>query len=307
MLHHRKFIVGTRSSSLAIAQTEGIIDLIRKIHLDVDIEIITIETNGDINPQTPLADFGASIFAKEIEDALLRSEIDIAVHSLKDLLTILPPGLILGAVSERGDPRDVLINKFDCTIEKLPPETIIGTSSPRRKAFLKNLRPDLNVVPIRGNIDSRLRKISGDYYEGVILAAAGLNRLGLQDSINQYLNPKKFIPAVGQGALGIEIRSDDHEAQELVDKINHPATRIAVTAERMFLAKLGGGCTIPIGAYGHVEGNNLYLIAMAGTEDGSHIFKVELNTDIISAEEAGIELAQKLLASGAKEILENFN
>ena len=307
MVHHRKFLVGTRSSSLAIAQTKGIIELIRKIHPDVDVEIITIETNGDINPQKPLADFGASIFAKEIEDALLKSEIDIAIHSLKDLLTILPSGLILGAISKREDPRDALITQFDYTIEKLPSEAVIGTSSPRRSALLKNLRPDLNVVPIRGNIDTRLRKISEDYYDGVVLAAAGLSRLGLQDSINQYLNPEKFIPAVGQGALGIEIRSDDNEAFELVKQINHPPTQIAVTAERMFLAELGGGCTIPIAAYGHVDGNNLYLIAMAGTEDGSSIFKVKLNTNIASPEEAGVELAQKLLISGAKKILPNFN
>ncbi len=307
MVHRRKFLVGTRASSLAITQTKGIIDLIQKIHLDVDIDIIHIETNGDMNPQKPLADFGTSIFVKEIEDALLRSEIDIAVHSLKDLLTTLPQGLILGAISKREDPRDALITQYDYTIENLPFEAVIGTSSPRRSALLKNLRPDLNIVPIRGNIDTRLRKLSEEYYDGIILAAAGLRRLGLTDSINQYLNPEKFVPAVGQGALGIEIRSDDHETLELIEKINDPPTHIAVTAERMFLSKVGEGCAIPIAAYGHIEDNNLYLIAMAGTEDGSNIFKVKLSTNISSPEEAGIKLAQKLLKSGAKEILPNFN
>ena len=299
----RNFIIGTRSSALAIRQTEEVVALLRTLD-DAHFTIATITTTGDRQAEAPLLGIGRNVFAKEIEEALIRTEIDVAVHSLKDLLTELPPGLALGAIGRRQDPRDVLVDRWRLPLGELSSGTRIGTSSPRRGAFLRALRPDLRVVPIRGNVDTRLRKAYGEDYDGVILAAAGVIRMGRQEEVAQYLPVEDFVPAVGQGALAVQIRSDDAVAREVVSKADHAPTRIAVTAERAFLSALGGGCAVPVAAYGVARGEELHLVAMAGTEDGKEMFKVALDTDVSSPERAGSRLAERLLASGARDILE---
>ena len=299
----RNFIIGTRSSALAIRQTEEVVALLRTLD-DAHFTIATITTTGDRQTEAPLLGIGRNVFAKEIEEALIRTEIDVAVHSLKDLLTELPPGLALGAIGRRQDPRDVLVDRWRLPLGELSSGTRIGTSSPRRGAFLRALRPDLRVVPIRGNVDTRLRKAYGEDYDGVILAAAGVIRMGRQEEVAQYLPVEDFVPAVGQGALAVQIRSDDAVAREVVSKADHAPTRIAVTAERAFLSALGGGCAVPVAAYGVARGEELHLVAMAGTEDGKEMFKVALDTDVSSPERAGSRLAERLLASGARDILE---
>ncbi len=254
--------------------------------------------------EAPLLSIGTGVFVKEIEDTLLRGDIDMAVHSLKDLLTELPLGLALGAIGKRQDPRDILVNRWALPLKELPPSSRIGTSSPRRVALLKAARQDLMVLPIRGNIDTRIRKASGDDYDGVVLAAAGMIRMDRQNEIAQYMPSEEFVPAVGQGALAIEIREDDRDILGVVSKVDHWPTRVAVTAERAFLAALGGGCAVPVAAYGNVYGQELRLVAMAGTEDGRQVFRAELNADTSSPEKGGERLAQKLLNAGALEIVE---
>lgn len=299
----KEIIVGTRSSSLAVRQTEEILARLRSLNPGTTFVVTTIKTGGDKDKVTPLVGLGLGIFVKEIEDALLRGDIDMAVHSLKDLPSELTPGLILGAIGERQDPRDVLVDRWNLPVEKLPPGARIGTSSPRRTAQLNAVRHDLTLLSIRGNVDTRLRKTQGDDYDGVILAAAGILRLGRGEEIVQYLSPDVFVPAVGQGALAVEVRSEDKETLDMVSKVDHGPTRIAVTAERSFLVALGGGCAVPVAAYGQVDGRKLRLVAMAGTEDGRHIFRTNLLADVSHPEDAGKKLAQKLMDAGAHEIL----
>ena len=301
----KEIIVGTRSSSLAVRQTEEILVQLRSLNPGVTFVVTTIKTGGDKDKVTPLVGLGLGlgIFVKEIEDALLRGDIDMAVHSLKDLPSELTPGLTLGAIGERQDPRDVLVDRWNLPVEKLPPGARIGTSSPRRTAQLNAVRRDLTLLSIRGNVDTRLRKIQGDDYDGVVLAAAGILRLGRGEEIVQYLSPEVFVPAVGQGALAVEVRCEDKETLDMVSKADHGPTRITVTAERSFLVALGGGCAVPVAAYGQIHEGKLRLVAMAGTEDGQHIFRTNLVADVSYPEDAGRKLAQKLMDAGAREIL----
>ena len=299
----KEIIVGTRSSSLALRQTEEILVQLRSLNPGTIFVVRTIKTGGDKDKVTPLVGLGLGIFVKEIEDALLRGDIDMAVHSLKDLPSEFPDGLSLGAVGERQDPRDVLVDRWDMPVEKLPSGARIGTSSPRRTAQLNGVRQALPLLSIRGNVDTRLLKARGDDYDGVVLAAAGILRLGRSEEIAQYLSPEVFVPAVGQGALAVEVRSDDKTTLDIVSKADHGPTRIVVTAERAFLVALGGGCAVPVAAYGRIHEGKLRLVAMAGTEDGRQIFRVNLMVDVSQPEEAGRKLAQKLMDAGAHEIL----
>ncbi len=299
----KKITVGTRASALALKQTNAIIESLRLSNPGVEFVVNTIKTKGDKSQDAALLTIGKGVFVKEIEDSLLSGEIDMAVHSLKDLLTVIPSGLALGAISEREDARDVLINRWRLSLKDMPSGARIGTSSPRRAAFLKALRPDLIVLPMRGNVDTRLKKAASEEYDGTILAAAGVIRMGRQEEVTQYLPTEDFVPAVGQGALAVEIREDDKGTLAVVSKVNHQPTSTAVTAERSFLAALGGGCAVPVAAYGKLEKNRLRLVAAAASEDGKRIFRVSLDAGVTNPQKAGEKLARALLDSGASEIL----
>ena len=271
--------VGTRGSRLALIQTELTLDKLRPAHPDVDFEVVTVTTQGDANQTAPLAGMGLGVFVKEIERRLEIGEIDMAVHSLKDMPTVLPDGMAIGAVLERADPRDVLVSHLGKTLADFPAGGRIGTSSPRRLAQISERRPDLEIVPIRGNVDTRLRKAAGEECDGTIVAAAGLVRMGLADVITEYLSPEEFVPPPGQGAMTVEIRADDLRMTELVSAADHGATAAAVAAERSFLEALGGGCQVPVGAYAETDAsdaNMLLLTVFMATPEGSVAYRASV-------------------------------
>lgn len=266
--------VGTRGSRLALIQTELTLAVLRKAHPDVQFEIVTVTTQGDANQSAPLAGMGLGVFVKEIERRLEIGEIDLAVHSLKDMPTVLPPGMALGAVLERADPRDALVSHLGTTLDEFPAGAKIGTSSPRRQAQIAERRPDLEIVPIRGNVDTRLRKAAGDECDGTVIAVAGLDRMGMSHVITEYLSPEEFVPPPGQGAMAVEIRADDERTAELVASADHAPTAAAVTAERSFLEALGGGCQVPVGAYAEFESqDSLRLTVFMAAPDGSASYR----------------------------------
>ena len=271
--------VGTRGSRLALIQTELTLEKLRPAHPDVDFEVVTVTTQGDANQTAPLAGMGLGVFVKEIERRLETGEIDMAVHSLKDMPTVLPDGMAIGAVLERADPRDVLVSHLGKTLHDFPTSGRIGTSSPRRHAQIAERRPDLEIVPIRGNVDTRLRKAAGEECDGTIVAAAGLLRMDLAHVITEYLSPEEFVPPPGQGAMAVEIRADDKRMTQLVSAADHDATAAAVAAERSFLEALGGGCQVPVGAYAEADqddGNTLRLTVFMAAPDGSAAYRVSV-------------------------------
>ena len=276
MAQKRVIKVGSRGSGLALRQTEEVLGQLRPLHPDVDFQVVTVRTQGDANPNAPLAGMGLGIFVKEIERQLLEGQLDMAVHSLKDMPTKLPDGLAIGATLRRHDPRDVLVNRWNCRLAELPQGARIGTSSPRRQALLASLCPQATVLPIRGNVDTRLSKTQGEEYDGAILAAAGLARLGLSEHIAEYLSAQRFVPPPGQGVLAVEVRADDNTLLDLLRPAEHPGTRFAVTAERAFLEKLGGGCQLPVGAYGRVQGESLFLTVFLSSPDGKKAFRAKV-------------------------------
>lgn len=261
--------IGTRRSLLAKSQTNWVIGELSRLHPQLKIEIVEVVTTGDKILDSALSKVpGKGVFVKEIEDKLLSGEIDLAVHSMKDLPTEFPDGLKIGATPERVDPRDVFVSRFGRNLEEMPEGAKIGTSSLRRQAQLLHFRPDFEIVDIRGNIDTRLRKAESETYDGIILAAAGLTRLGWVDRIQQHLGCDIMIPAVGQGALGLEIRSNDERTQMLISPLNHLATELCVQAERAFLAGMGGGCQTPMGAFCRERDGDIVFQAFAANEDG---------------------------------------
>ncbi len=265
-----KVKIGTRGSSLALWQTRLIEMQLRRLYPDLIIEIEIIKTKGDKILDQALSKIeGKGLFTKEIEDKLLDSSIDMAVHSLKDMPTELPEGLALSAITKREDPADALLSKNNLDISELPEGSIILTSSLRRKSQLLSLRPDLQIADIRGNIETRIMKYRQSNAQGMILATAGLKRLELDSVISHRLTPELFIPACGQGALAIETREGDSEIIELLSPLNDRETEIAITAERTFLAAMGGGCQVPMGAYCKVENDKLQIYAFSGEMDGS--------------------------------------
>lgn len=291
--------IGTRGSPLALWQANwaraALLDRYR--HLTVDIEVI--QTRGDRLAEVPLAQIGGKeVWTKEIETALLNGRIDLAVHSLKDLPTRLPDGLVLGAVSVREDVRDALVGRL---FEALPEGARIGTSSLRRQAQLLHLRPDLQIEAIRGNVETRLKKFETEGYDAVVLAAAGLNRLGLEGCVAEFLDADRCLPAPGQGALGIEIRAGDGRMAEYVLALNHVPTLQAVTAERAMLAALGGGCRVPIGGLAQDKNGALVLAGMVAMPDGSRLLRECATGD--DAEDLGRRVAQALLSRGAGDML----
>ena len=270
------------------------------------IETVVIKTKGDVLQDVPLAKVGGKgLFVKEIEDALLRDEIDIAIHSMKDVPIELPEGLEIGVMSEREDPRDVLISKDKGRLEDMPTGARIGTGSLRRGFQLLHFFPDIKLVSIRGNLDTRIRKIQKDGLDGIIVAAAGLKRMGWADRITQVIPMEIMLPAVGQGVLGIELRKDDETVLHTVSFLNHPRTSVEVSAERAFLKRLGGGCQLPVAAYGVKNGSELTLRGLLGSLDGRELIKDEVIGSSDDAEVLGTSLAERILSRGGQAILDN--
>ena len=268
---------GTRGSILAIHQTEEVLAQLGQKFPELDFQVTPVRTQGDINATASLTGMGLGVFVNEIERMLLDGELDMAVHSLKDMPTKLPDGLLIGAMTGRQDPRDVLVNRWHCTLADLPEGARIGTSSPRRRALLNSLCPQATVLPIRGNVETRLNKAKSDDYDGAVLAAAGLIRLGLTEHIDDYLSPQRFVPPPGQGVLAVEVRADDQRMIDMLRSVDDTTTRLAATAERAFLEKLGGGCQIPVGAYARAEGEILFLTVFLSSPDGQKAFRAKID------------------------------
>ena len=299
----RRIIVGTRGSKLALIQAESVLTKIRELAPRFEVAISKITTKGDRSIHVQLDHMeGIGVFVKELEEALLSGRIDLAVHSLKDMPTQIPQGLCLTAVTERLDPRDVLISRGE-KLAELTAGSRIGTGSLRRSVQLSACLPDLEACGIRGNVDTRLRKVAEGEFAGVILAAAAMRRLGWEEKISEYLPLEHFLPAVGQGALAVEARSDAQELTELVAPLNHVPTCQGVTAERAFLEALGGGCRAPIAALGTVKDGALKLEGMVAGVRTRRIIRTSVEDSALSPEELGVRLAQKLLAMGADEFI----
>lgn len=297
--------VGTRASALARLQTDIVLEQLRPLHPDLDFQTVTITTHGDANATAPLAGMGLGVFVKEIEQQLLSGQLDMAVHSLKDMPTLLPEGLVLASLLPREDPRDVLVNVYGLPLERLPEGARIGTSSPRRQSQLLNRRPDLEIVPIRGNVETRLRKAGGEECEGAALAAAGLLRLGLGDRITEYLSPQRFVPPPGQGILAVETRAGDDRMVGILKTIDHAATRYAATAERAFLERLGGGCQVPVGAYAQSDGDLMNLTVFLGRPDGSQAFQAKVRGLTRSPHQLAADAHLALVERGGGRLLED--
>lgn len=300
-------ILGSRASPLALRQAEMVKDRLIQMHPGITLVIHRITTTGDRIRDAPLAQMGGKgLFVKEIEEALLSGEIDLAVHSLKDMPAELPPGVTIAAVTEREDPRDALIIREGTgTLLTLPSGARVGTSSLRRMVQLKALRPDLEVLPLRGNVDTRLRKLDGGQYDAIVLAAAGLRRLGLAHRITEWISPDLVLPAIGQGALAVETRADDRDTLALVGGVNHAPTEAAVTAERAFLRRFGGSCQIPLAAHAEILGNELRLRGLIASLDGRRVLKDQVAGSVFDAEDLGRQLAQRLIDAGALDLLES--
>lgn len=298
-----RIVVGSRGSRLALIQAESVMAQIAELHPELELGISQIVTGGDHSRHVRLDRMeGVGVFVKELEEALLEGRVDLAVHSLKDVPTQIPEGLCLRAVTERLDPRDVLVSRKG-RLDELASGSKIGTGSLRRAVQLKSYRPDLEALSIRGNVDTRLRKVAEGDFDGVILAAAALKRLGGEDRITEYLPLAHFLPAVGQGALVIETRLGDEEVAALVSPLNHLPTAQSVTAERAFLCALGGGCRAPIAALGTVNGAELKLEGMVARLSDNQILHATEEGSRQSPEELGMRLAQKLLKMGAAEFM----
>lgn len=294
--------IATRGSALAIAQTDIAAALLRAIDADLEVETIEVRTEGDADRTTPLSVLGGrGVFVRAVEEALLEGRADIAVHSLKDVPTQLPDGLVLAAYLERGDPRDVLVASEGRRLRDLPAGATVGTSSNRRAALLRAMRPDLQVKEIRGNVDTRLRLVNEGGYDGALLAAAGLERLGRLEAATQLFDAMEFLPAPGQGAIAIECRADDAATLALLAQIDHAPTRAAAEAERGFLGALGTGCSLPVGAFAQVDGDLVALRAMiANAETGEPLFG-DATGSMSDAARVGADLGTRMfaLANGA--------
>lgn len=300
----RTITVGSRKSKLALVQSNWVIDELKKAEAPFQFDLKKITTKGDRILDVTLSKIGGKgLFVKEIEGAMLDGEIDMAVHSMKDMPSEVPAGLTIGCMPRRVDPRDVLISKRYHSFSELPEGAIVGTSSLRRAAQLRALRPDLVIEPVRGNIDTRLKKLEEENFDAIILAAAGLARMGWsEDVVTEFLHPDLCLPAVGQGALAIECRTDDDDLRKALDEINDEETFRTVSAERAFLHKLEGGCQTPIAAYAELNEDRLTLTGLVASPDGKIIFKeTKTGTDPVRL---GEDLATQLLQQGAKRVLD---
>jgi hydroxymethylbilane synthase len=297
-------VIGARGSRLAVWQAEWVQARLNELAPELTVSLQRIKTSGDKILDVPLAATGGKgLFVKEIEEALLRKEIDLAVHSMKDVPTILPDGLSILCVPAREDPRDVLVSRDSCSLDQLPKGSRIGTSSLRRQAQLLHYRPDLHIELLRGNLDTRLRKLHNGEYDAIVLAAAGLMRMGWSNKVTEYLPPEVSLPAIGQGALGLEGRRNDRFVQTLVDKLEHRPTRTAVMAERALLKRLEGGCQVPIAAHATVKGDTLIMDGLIASVDGQRLVRGTIQGPASEAQSLGSQLAEKLLAQGGDRIL----
>ncbi|MED5051047.1 hydroxymethylbilane synthase [Anoxybacillus rupiensis] len=303
----RKIIVGSRRSKLALTQTNWVISQLKELGAPFEFEVREMVTKGDQILHVTLSKVGGKgLFVKEIEQAMLNKEIDMAVHSMKDMPAILPHGLTIGCVPKRENPRDVMISKQRLSFAELPSGAVVGTSSLRRSAQLLARRPDIQIKWIRGNIDTRLAKLQTDEYDAIILAAAGLLRMGwAEEVVTEYLSTDICLPAVGQGALGIECREDDEELLEWLQKLNDRETERAVLAERAFLREMEGGCQVPIAGYGYVnERDEVVFTGLVASPDGKEVYKdMSVGTD---PEEVGRKTAEVLAEFGAKALIDRL-
>jgi len=299
--------IGTRGSKLALWQANWVKSVLEEKFPPYTVELIIIKTRGDKILDVPLAKVGGKgLFVKEIEHALLTRHIDIAVHSMKDMPAEIPDGLCIGAVPERENPSDVFISRSGLGFDEIDSGSIIGTSSLRRGAQLRHARPDMVIQPLRGNLDTRLKKLHTENLGAIVLAAAGVKRLDLEHKITEYLSPDIILPAIGQGALCIETRSDDPIVGPLVELLDHAPTRTVVKGERAFLNRLEGGCQVPIAGHGKISQNQFILTGLVAEVDGSRLIKAENSGPMDSSEAIGIDLAEELLAKGADKILKKL-
>jgi len=297
--------IGTRGSLLARTQTGWVADLIREANPGLTVEIEIIQTTGDMRSDVPFASVGTKgMFVKEIEQALLERRIDLGVHSLKDMPSELPDGLELACVPVRESPFDALIGRTAAALRDLPEGAAVGTSSTRRSAQLRHLRPDLRIEELRGNLDTRIRKLDEGQYDAIVLAAAGLNRLGWGGRITEILGPEMCVPAAGQGALALEIRDADDNARASLAPIHDSCSADAIAAERAFLAALGGGCSVPAGAFAEIDGSQITMVAIVAAPDGSRVVRGKSRGDRNEAAQLGAALAAQLLSEGANELLQ---
>lgn len=309
-MHKQKLVVGTRSSQLALWQADFVIGELAKKYPELVVEKRLMTTKGDKILNAPLAKIGGKgLFSKELETAMLEGEIDIAVHSLKDMPVVVPEGLVITAITQRADPGDAFVSSKYESFQQLPAGAKVGTSSLRRKAQLLHARPDLQIEDLRGNVNTRLRKMEEENFDGIILACAGLKRLGFGDKIRQVLPQTMCLPAVGQGALAIECRQADKETRELLEFLNDRCTRLCTEAERGFLATVEGGCQVPVGVHAVSAETGIRVEAVIASLDGSTLLRDALEAEVKDAQEAravGVSLAEKLLARGGREILRSI-
>jgi hydroxymethylbilane synthase len=297
--------IATRKSPLAMWQAEHVAASLRAAHPGLQVELLGMSTQGDKILDTPLAKIGGKgLFVKELEQGMLEGRADIAVHSMKDVPVELPAGLHLPVIMAREDPRDAFVSNRYASLDELPEGARVGTSSLRRQCQLADRRPDLLIQPLRGNVNTRLAKLDAGDYDAVILAAAGLKRLGFAERIRACIPPEDSLPAIGQGAVGIECRSDDARVNALIAPLHHAETAARVRAERAMNHRLHGGCQVPIGGYALLEQDTLWLRGLVGTVDGSEVIRAEIRGPVSAAEDLGTALAEELLDHGARAILD---
>ncbi|MCG7563930.1 hydroxymethylbilane synthase [Pseudoalteromonas sp. McH1-42] len=296
--------IATRKSALALWQAEYVKAELEKFHTDLTVELVPMSTKGDKILDTPLAKIGGKgLFVKELEQAMLEGRADIAVHSMKDVPVDFPDGLELHTICEREDPRDAFVSNRYKSLSELPAGAVVGTSSLRRQCQIRAQRPDLVIKDLRGNVNTRLAKLDAGEFDAIILAAAGLIRLEMAERIASFVSVEDSLPANGQGAVGIECRSDDAQVQAWLAPLEHSETRMRVLAERAMNRRLEGGCQVPIGAYAEIDGEQLTLRGLVGAIDGSQILRGEQSGPVADAEQLGVRLAESLLAQGADQVL----
>ena len=303
----KKIVIGTRSSKLALWQADYVAECLKEEYPGLEVEMKLMTTKGDKILDAPLAKIGGKgLFTKELEQEMLEGGIDLAVHSLKDMPTEVPEGLVIAAITKRADPGDAVVSLKYGHFADLPEGAKVGTSSLRRKAQLLHARPDLDIQDLRGNVNTRLRKLEEENFDAIVLAVAGLTRLGFKDRIAEVMPREIMLPAVGQGALAIEARGDDAEILEMLAFLNDEDMVACAKGERAFLAKVEGGCQVPVGVYGSVEQDELQLEAVIASLDGTRLYRDKLTGAKSEAEELGGELAEKLLAAGGLEIMQEL-
>lgn len=300
--------IATRRSALALWQADHVAKILRKNHVGQKVELIPIVTEGDRRLSGTLSAIGGKgLFVKELEQAMLDGRADLAVHSMKDVPAILPDGLCLAAFLESEDPRDAFVSsRYDC-LDSLPRESRVGTSSLRRRAQLLNLRPDLEIVELRGNVGTRLERMDQGRCDAILLASAGLARLELSDRIRERFSVDKFVPAIAQGVIGLECRADDRRTRRLVKSLHHVTTATRVTAERAFGARLGSSCAVPAAGHARLTSGKLRVLGLVASPDGSRLVRAELSGKISAPTELGVRLAEQLLAAGAERILSSLD